>query len=62
MQEHGYWVGCATTVEASIAGQQLLAQEIAREVRMLWQRVRLWTIGVMPQRPVAPARTRAFRR
>ncbi len=49
MQEHGYWVGCATSVEASIEGQQLLAQEIAREARALWQRLTRWAEAALPR-------------
>lgn len=38
MQDHGYWVGCARSVELTIEGQQLVARELAREVRTLWRR------------------------
>lgn len=60
MQEHGYWVGCATSVEASIEGQQLLAREIAHEVQRLWRRMRRWInsgmLGAMMDRMRAAQR------
>lgn len=45
MQDHGYWVGCARSVELTIEGQQLVAQELAREVRALWRRAMLFGRG-----------------
>lgn len=47
MPDHGYWTGCATSIELGIEGQQLLAREIMAELRALWQRllVRLPALG-----------------
>ena len=39
MQHDDFLTGCANTLELSIKGQELLAQDLAQAVRRLWRLV-----------------------
>ena len=49
MQHDDFLTGCANTLELSIKGQELLAQDLAQAVRRLWRRM-------VPASGLAPAR------
>lgn len=49
MQHDDFLTGCANTLELSIKGQELLAQDLAQALRRLWHRV-------FPASGAAPAR------
>jgi len=51
MQNDDFLTGCATTMDLSIKGQQLLAQDIACAVRRLWQRITRWADTAAPGLP-----------
>ena len=39
MQHDDFLTGCANTLELSIKGQELLAQDLAQALRQFWRRV-----------------------
>lgn len=51
MQSDDFLSGCANTMELSIKGQQLLAQDMACGLRRLWRWMFLWADGTGPVLP-----------
>lgn len=51
MQNDDFLSGCARTMELSIKGQQLLAQDMACGLRRLWRWMFLWADGTGPVLP-----------